>query len=281
MLKAILSKNKVSIYEPKKRNQPYKTLSLGKSMEASKLFLPTDISCSAVFANIKTLVEYRDNAIHFYNEKAFEVVIYGLAQTSIVNFKDIVLDIFALDITKEISINLLPLSFAAPPDPIKFIGSSSVQSNKPAIVDYLKIISDATRGLESENADTGRFLTVFQVNLQSTKKIQSADLIAGVKSENPSGYVLVTKRVDPNYSHPKSKKDFVELLKIKNSTFNSFTFDALVWEYGIKNDDSYSWKNNKTGTYQYSESLIAFINSLTNEIIKLCVEKYKFNKSRD
>lgn len=71
-----------------------------------------------------------------------------------------------------------------------------------AITVFLKRISEPTKTLEAENIDTGRFLTVFKVNLQSTKKIQSEDIIAGVNVGNPNGLILVTKEVDPNISHP-------------------------------------------------------------------------------
>ena len=277
MLKAVLSKKKISIYEPKKRNQPQRTLSLWQAVDTSKNYFPEQISHKAVIANISSLVDYRDNVIHFYNEKGFETVIYGLAQTSIVNFRDIVKDIFELDIAKEVNINLLPLSFSAPPDPIKFIGEAVSSPQKPAITEFLKIISETTKTLEAENIDTGRFLTVFKVNLQSTKKIQSADIIAGVSANNPTGHILVTKKVDPNTSHPNYRKDILELLKqgISERTLSTYTFDAIIWHFKIKVDDTYSWHNYKTHTYQYSNSLCEFISNLTNQDIDSCLKNYK------
>lgn len=280
MFKAILSKNKISIYEPKKRNQPQRTLSLWLAIEASKSYFPNNISHKAVVANINSLVDYRDNVIHFYNEKGFETVIYGLAQTSIVNFRDIVKDIFDIDIAKEVNINLLPLSFSAPPDPIKFLGEVNITAKKPAITEFLKIISETTKSLESEDIDTGRFLTVFKVNLQSTKKIQSADIIAGVNGENPNGLVLVTKKVDPNISHPNYRKDILEKLKQdKKHELSPYTFDAIIWHYKIKSNDNYSWQNSKTKSYQYSNSLHDLICELTSSDIDKCLKDYKVHKA--
>lgn len=277
MLKAILSKKKISIYEPKKRHQPQRTLTLWQAIETSKNYFPQQISHRAVIANISSLVDYRDNVIHFYNEKGFETVIYGLAQTSIVNFRDIVKDIFEIDIAKEVNINLLPLSFSAPPDPIKFIGEASNSPQKPAITEFLKIISETTKTLEAENIDTGRFLTVFKVNLQSTKKIQSADIIAGVHADNPNGLILVTKKVDPNISHPNYRKDILEVLKQDEGKpiLSTYTFEAIVWHYKVKADETYSWHNSKAHTYQYSNSLIEFIKNLTNHNIESCLKNYK------
>lgn len=282
MLKAILSKNKISIYEPKKRNQPQRTISLWQAIDTSKSYFPQEISPKAVIANINSLVDYRDNVIHFYNEKGFETLIYGLAQTSIVNFRDIVKNIFDLDIAKEVNINLLPLSFSAPPDPIKFIGEASTSPQKPAITEFLKIISETTKTLEAENIDTGRFLTVFKVNLQSTKKIQSADITAGVNVDNPNGLILVTKKVDPNISHPNYRKDILEVLKQDEGKpiLSTYTFDAIIWHYKIKVDDTCSWHNSKTHTYQYSNSLIEFIRNLTNQNIENCLKNYKEHQTK-
>lgn len=282
MLKAILSKNKISIYEPKKRNQPQRTLSLWQAIDTSKSYFPQEISPKAVIANINSLVDYRDNVIHFYNEKGFETLIYGLAQTSIVNFRDIVKDIFDMDIAKEVNINLLPLSFSAPPDPIKFIGEANSSPQKPAITEFLKIISETTKTLEAEDIDTGRFLTVFKVNLQSTKKIQSADIIAGVNVENPNGLILVTKKIDPNISHPNYRKDILEALKQEEGKhiLSTYTFDAIIWHYKIKADDTYSWHNSKTHTYQYSNSLFEFIRNLTNQNIENCLKNYKKHQTK-
>lgn len=59
------------------------------------------------------LVTYRNNAIHFYNQQGFSTIIYGLAQTSIINFKDSMHSAFNVDIANEMTISLLPLSFGA------------------------------------------------------------------------------------------------------------------------------------------------------------------------
>jgi hypothetical protein len=267
LFKAICSKNRVRIFEPKKRDQPYKTLKLWDSLESAKDFFPQDIHHKAVAENIGRLADYRNNAVHFYNEPSLEVVIYGLAQTSIVNYRDIVFSVFGKDISSETNIALLPLSFSAPPDPIKFLGS---QSDHPApISEFLKIISETTEELEKEGIDTGRFLTVFEVNLQSTKKITSADIVAGVNNNPGSGVLLVSKKVDPNKTHPLSQKKVI--LKVgsplNGAIFNSRTVQALLWKHELRDKDVYCWKNENTNTYQYSHELVTWCKNLDSETI--------------
>jgi hypothetical protein len=281
LFKAICSKNKVRIFEPKKRDHPYKTLNLWDSVESAKPFFPQDIHPKAVAENIGRLADYRNNAVHFYNEDSLGVVIYGLAQTSIVNYRDIVFSVFGKDISSEVNIALLPLSFTAPPDPIKFLGR---QSDHPAPVsEFLKIISETTNELEREGIDTGRFLTVFEVNLQSTKKISSADIVAGVNNSPESGVLLVSKKVDPNKSHPLTQKKLISKVgnTISGATFNSRSVQALLWKHNLRNNDFFCWKSENTNTYQYSHELATWCKKLNSETINEAREDYsKYMKER-
>lgn len=85
LFKAICSKNRIRIFEPKERGKPHRTLKLWAAYEAAKGHFPPEIPTKAVAENIGRLVDYRNNAVHFYNEESLGVIIYGLAQTSIVN----------------------------------------------------------------------------------------------------------------------------------------------------------------------------------------------------
>lgn len=280
VFKAILSKNKIRIFEPKERGKPYFTLSLFDAMDTASKYFPKTIPQRAVAENIGRLVDYRNNAVHFYNENGFETVIYGLAQTSIVNFRDIVVDVFERDIASEANITLLPLSFSAPPDPISFLGTKEKQ--KPAIAEFLSVISQTTKELEEANIDTGRFLTVFEVNLQSTKKIKSADIVVGVDGEQKDGLLLVSKKVDPNKSHPYPRKDILREIgvELRGLKFNAHVFDAIVWSQKIKEQDLFCWHNMNTKTYQYSPQLVTHIRTMTADQIQESLSAYKTYRSR-
>jgi hypothetical protein len=159
LLKAVLAKNKARIFYPKQRGQPYRTLSIEDALAESRQFFPPEISHEPVSRNIQMLITFRNNAIHFYNQREFRIIIYGLAQTSIVNYKDLLLSIFNVDIAHEMTLNLLPFSFGAMPDPIEFLQKSNVKSYKSkAVAQYLREISQATKELESQHFDTSRFL---------------------------------------------------------------------------------------------------------------------------
>jgi len=271
--KALLSKNRIRIFKPKDRDKPYMTLGLWDSIEACKDMFPPAIPYRAVAENIRTLVDYRNNAVHFYNEVGFETVIYGLAQTSIVNYRDFVSACFDRDIASEVNISLLPLSFGSVPDPIQFLGSGRSDNSKPAIAEFLRVISETTTELERAGIDTGRFLTVFQVILQSTKKIQSADIVAGVTADAPKGMLLISKKVDPNKSHPHRRKEIMAMVgdTIHGARFTTRTFDAMVWHHGIKSNERFCWKNESSNTFQYSPELVPHLKSFTSgQIVAAC-----------
>jgi hypothetical protein len=284
LLKAILSKNKQRIFYPKKRNEPYRTLSIQDSLLKAKNFFPANVFYEPVAQNINMLVTYRNNAIHFYNQKGFGVVIYGLAQTNIINFRDLMLSVFNLDIANEMTISLLPLSFSSQPDPIEFIQTAKVNPPKnKAVAQFLREISQATRELEEKNFDTTRFLTVFTVSLKSIKKVSSADVIVAVKtSEDDSDPLIIEKRVDPNISHPMRQKEVIAKIgsELAGVKFTTYTFQAIVWKYDIKNKPHLYWRSDTGELTRYSAEIPAFLNRLSKDEIESALFDYKENQKR-
>lgn len=276
ILKAILSKKKERIFYPKERNMPYRSLDLYDAMSRCKSFFPSSIPYVAVSSNIERLVEFRNNAVHFYNEPNFEVLIYGLAQTSIVNFRDLVLSVFGLDIADEVNICLLPLAFGPPPDPIHFIKSDK-EDRSQSVSEYIKIISETTEELERDSVDTGRFLTVYNVSLQSTKKITSADVIAGVQSGGVASGTILNRRIDPNKTHPLLQKHILDKIgaTLKGLKFNQYSFQAIVWANDIKNKERFYWRDDAVNTSRYSNDIVAWLNQLSKSQIEDCIRRYK------
>lgn len=279
LLKAILSKNKQRIFYPKNRNEPYRTLSVKDALLKSKQFFPADISYEPVAQNINMLVTYRNNAIHFYNQKGFGVIIYGLAQTSIINFRDLMSSIFNLDIADEMSISLLPLSFGPQPDPIEFIQNAKLDHPKnKAVAQFLREISQTTRELEAQKLDTTRFLTVFTVLLKSVKKVSSADVIVAVKgSQDYADPLIIERLVDPNISHPMRQKEVLAKVgsKLGGIKFTSYTFQGIVWKYNIKNKPHLYWRSDTGELTRYSAEIPSFLKKLTRNEIETALRDYK------
>lgn len=276
-LKAHLSKNRIRIYKAKEVGKDYQTLQIFAALREARASFPTVISYAALKGNLQLLVKYRNNAIHFYNAKGFDAVVYSIAQTAIINYRNFVEASFGRNASSEVNINLLPLSFSCPIDPIVFIGATpGSRDYNSAVSDFLGYLAQKTSELEQNRQDTGQLLTIFNLSLNSVKKIEGADFVVGVEAANPAtpnatgtgragNPLLVTRRVDPNTSHPLRQKDILEQIgnNLKGVIFNSRTFHAIVKKYNIKDNDALHWKSNSTSTSQYSREVLAIIRRLS------------------
>lgn len=283
LLKAMVSKAKRSIYYKKERGKPYRTLSWSHALNRSKAFWPKDIPIQPVVRNLELIGVYRDNAVHFYNEKDFGVLVYSLAQTAITNYCDLLQKVFGKDFTDEISWTLMPLGLRAPVEPLAFLsGVSSGGTRSSVVEEFLTSLKDATAELDADGIDTGRLLTIFDVSLQSTKKIEQADIVIGVKGETTSDPVLVNKVLDPNRSHPYRRKEALE--RIGNGaggSFNSRSFDAVVWRFGLRDKKHLCWVDETTGLTKWSPEVVTIIKRMSATEIQEARSAYtRFQKSR-
>jgi len=284
-LKATLSKKRVRIYYPKRRNHPYRTYSISDALNKSMSFFPSSVDFEATAKNLELLVEYRDNAIHFYNEPSFGIILYSLAQTTLTNFRDFVKAIFSRDIADEITLSLIPLALATPVDPIQFLRTStSLSASSKSVREFTLRLRDLIFDLEDNGRDTGRLLTVFQPYLVSTKKVAKADFTIGVQRSAGAGPpTLVDSPVDPNQSHPyrevdiitKSKKPGGLGLSVGGEPLTQYPFRALVYYLKAKENPKYRWADKTGAVTRYSEGYIHRLRKVTPDELKKALQAYK------
>jgi hypothetical protein len=286
-MKALLSKKKQSIYYPKKRNRPYRTLSLQDALTKARTHFPTGLPYSPVTQNIALLQTFRDNAVHFYNAKDFGIVLYALAQTSIKNFRDFLDSAFNLKLEAEINWQLLPLGIRSPIDIVSYISGKSGAKMTGAVRQFLSELAAAVAGLKDEGEDTGRLLTVFNVKLESIKKIGDADVIVGVTKVEGAGGPLTLVRQDPNFTHPLRQKDIVDQKDVRGkvqtlhgSRFTSYMFQAIVWKYDLKNKPQYCWQDKESGLVKYSNDVVAFMKRITAADLEATLTDYRHHLRR-
>jgi len=284
-LKALLSKNARSIFYPKKRKAPYRTLACSDALAAAEALFPKQLPPLPIRRNLELLSVYRDNAVHFYNARSFGAVLYALAQTSIVNFKDLLLHSFGMDLGAEITWQLLPLGLRSPLDPIEYISGKTPagQRESRAVRQFLSELASAAREIEETGADTGRLLTVFSVKLESRKKIQGADVVVGVTGADGSpGPLVVVKRMDPNLSHPLRQKEIVEKVgSLHGEPFTPYVFQAIAWKHGLKAKPEFCWQAKEGVLIRYSGEVVAWIQGLSPAEVSSALTDYRaFLRSR-
>jgi hypothetical protein len=252
---------------------------LNDALVKAERFFPKDLPALPIRRNVQLLDTYRNNAVHFYNKPGFGSVVYGLAQASIVNFKDLLRVVFALDLGREITWTLLPLGLRAPIDPIDYIskGTKAVKKAGAAVLQFLTELSAAAKEVQDDGSDRGRLLTVFTVKLESTKKLEKADVVVGVEASHAtSGPLAIVKTSDPNKTHPLRQKEVLaSLATLNGQPFTAHTFQAVVWKHRIKEDSNLCWQATEGVLTRYSRDLIARIRQLSAADIQAALTDYR------
>lgn len=277
--KALLSKNKKSIYYPKERNAPYRTLSLHDALIRAANLFPTDVSSNAILENVKLLADYRDNAVHFYNKRGFELIVYALAQTNVVNYSELLEKTFGIDLAQEITIRLLPIGLTPPIDPLTFLQQPSDNQDKVtrAVAEFIHAIKSAIKRIEQEGGDITRVLTIFKFKLESTKKLEQADLTVPVVNVAGSGEpLLVTRRIDPNESHPLIAKRVIEKVEtLHGRKVTSYVLQAIVWKYDVRKNMRYCWRDSDDRVTRYSHDFVAWLKSVNAVDMNTALVEYR------
>lgn len=277
-LKAILSKNDESVFYPKKRRQPYRTLSWQDAFTKASALFPAQIRPLATQRNLELLGTYRDNAVHFYNAPDFGVVVHALAQTSIKNFRDLLENAFGQRLETEINWRLMPIGIEPPIDVVTYIagrGTTPVKSS--AVRQFLAELASAKEELIAAGEDTGRLMTIFNVKLESVKKIGDADVVVGVDADaGGDGPLAFTRTLNPNKTHPLRRKEICQKLPtLHGKPFTTHVFDAIVWKHELKTKPQYCWEADEGVLIKYSHDTVAFIKRLAPADCDTAVADYK------
>lgn len=278
-LKAVLSKKGKSIFYPKRRGEPYRTLSLKDAFRETGGLFPKALPELPIRRNLELLSTYRDNAVHFYNQPTFGVIIYALAQTSIKNFRDLLAEIFSVFLEDEISWHLLPLGIRPPIDPVAYISASRENSGKQsnAVRQFLRELAEAAREVKEAGADDGRLLTIFNVKLESVKKIGDADVVVGIdKAAGGTGPLAVVRTQDPNVTHPLRQKEVLEKVgTLHGRPTTSHVFQAIAWNHDLKSKPQYCWRAQEGILTRYSNDVVAYIKRLTSADVDKALSAYR------
>lgn len=184
-----------------------------------------------------------------------------------------------MDLGTEITWQLLPLGLETPIDPIDYISGHdrSPQHRNAAVRQFLTEIASATKQVQDAGADTGRLLTVFKVKLESTKKIQQADVTVGVKKvEDTEGPLAVVKTMDPNITHPLRQADIVRTIGVlQGRPFNNHVFQAIAWKHDLKTKLQYCWRVKGGGLIRYSNEMTVFLRRLTKADVDAALHDYR------
>ncbi len=163
-----------------------------------------------------------------------------------VNFRTLLKKVFSISLIDEINWQLLPIGLAPPIDPIEYISKNTgtTSRGRAAVRQFLAALAAATQEVEEAKADTGPLLTVFSIKLESTKKIEKADVVVGIDaSAGQEGPLIVTKTMDPNISHPLRQREVIlKTGSLCNIPLTPNRFQAIAWKFELKAKPQFCWK---------------------------------------
>jgi hypothetical protein len=253
-LKAALRQKNRSIFYPKKRGERYRSLSLDDCLNriSSYGLWPAEFDGPAFTANLRALSRYRDSSIHLYNAQGLGSIIYPFLQQNILNYRDFMLEKFNRDLAEHMTWQLLPLGATIPSEAVRFMKGSPNAQTIAEVQEFVDDVRSFMDEAEQAGSDMGRVATIYDVNLQSVKKMSSADLVVAVSSD-ADGQIVVRKS-DPNQTHPYNA---TELLKMINKRRNgrkltSRDYQAMCWKEDLRANARFAWKHSNAASHVWS-----------------------------
>jgi hypothetical protein len=276
-LKAALRKANLTIYYQKRRGERYRSVTLDDALgriSAHGLW-PKELDGPGITANLKALSEYRDRAIHLYNARGLGAVLYPFLQQNVLNFRDFVFTVFRKDIADSITWQLLPLGATAPADSVKFMRVDKDSAMLDEVAQFIADVRGYMDQAELAGSNMSRVATVYDIHLQSVKKMTSADLVVAVSSDADGRIVL--KKTDPNLTHPLSTS---ELLKKVNQTRNgrkltTHDYQAVCWREDLRTNPRYAWKHGNSASCVWSADAVKHLADLSDEYYEEVRKEYR------
>jgi hypothetical protein len=165
-----------------------------------------------------------------------------------------------------------------PLDPVSYLRGPRPEQASTAVDEFLASLADATEELDADGADTSRLMTLYTVGLQSTKKIDKADVVVGVEAAAGGGEpVFIDRRVDPRKSHPLFMKDVLDKVKdvdLDGRAFNRYDFQAVVHHHGLRTKPEYCYEDPERAYVRWSGELPSFIRRLDTDEVQEARDAY-------
>jgi hypothetical protein len=226
------SKNGKPVY---KENKSGTKKTIGITQAIKKVALPSGLQ-----AQLETLIEIRNNSIHFYNDsKLFEQKLLEVGTATLKSFVEMLGEWFNFSLKKH-KLFLIPLAFDIP----EFFDANAIAKETDSHKKLLKYILEQEKQQE-KNIDVKHNISL-NVDICFSKKItglachSTAKDGVGIqvnysnedfKKKYPWEYKELIKRLKNNYSDFKQNSKFNEQMKILNKNEKY----ANVWHLNIHN----------------------------------------------
>lgn len=216
------------------RNGTPMTIEIGGAMNKVKLD-------SLVIANLNSLIEIRDTAVHFYNDKNLSYLIYTLGVASLKNYQKLIKTWFDKSLL-DYNFYILPLAFSYNFKTIKLL---ELEKEPEAISNLIKSVSSIQSSLDQ----TSEFYFVCEVatEIKSAKKLtEETDFTTaiGINSDLETAIVIRNQNLIDRY--PLSFSELINKVQKTKSGIKQNQVSNFIKDQHIKTEPKFSAYNFRT-----------------------------------
>lgn len=218
----------------------------------------------AIEENLERLNEYRCTNTH-YAEAKLDPIIFMVISKSVLNYDKFIKRYFRKDITRDDNLIILPVGFKLPFNPIEYLKQDFGKVHNQYVESVIKSIHEL-----NNNGITESIVVGFDVYTASTKKLENADILAAINSENAQISLTKEIRITDNPNAPEMQNPILppltysevreRLKKVEPHIIFGQIFNKVMKE--IKANKKYCKANyldpkaKKTPKYFYEEAAI-------------------------
>ena len=195
---------------------------------AKKLSLP-----EILIENLSSLIEIRDNSIHFVNKGSVDYLVFSLGTASLKNYHRLCKEWFGESIDKY-NFYILPMGFVYNFKSIKLI---DLKKEPETIQQLLQKIDQQHTAVNNTQFVFG---CEIEVVLKSAKKITEDTSFEIAVNPNSEKVTAIIKDVEPVEKYPLTATELFMAVKKKIPDISRNEFFKYLKDHGIKDDNKYS-----------------------------------------
>ena len=221
--------------------------------------------------NIVKIEEYRDNIIHFYNDK-IEPIIFSIIAKNSVDYVEFINRYFNKKILDKDQLFIMPLGFKLPFKPEDYLKEKYAEYNySEETKNYINSVVNVIKSLSNDGIEES-IVIGFDIYLEKINKCSNSDIIAAIANDNNGESINIIKTYantnitnDPNAPKVNLTDDeflrrypltYKQLTKLLKDRYKDFVVKPKFHKHKkeIQNDKKYCYLRK---LYPQSDSIIA------------------------
>ncbi|MFN8747446.1 MAG: DUF3644 domain-containing protein [Pseudanabaena sp.] len=193
-----------------------------------------------VSENITKLIDIRDTAIHFYNNKPLNYLVYTLGVASLKNYQKLMSEWFSRSLL-DYNFYVLPLAFAYN---FQTLSTIELEKEPETITNIIKAASLFQEEYKHNQESGFYFACEISTEIKSAKKLTTdADYITAIDPNNAKSTIFVDRNLLDKY--PLSYQEVIDKIKKEKPNIKQNILTEFISK-NVKSDSKYSSYNFRT-----------------------------------